>query len=121
MSGPRLLAGAPAAVGAFAKCLVPTEEPIRFAVVPDRLAVSGLEVEGLEAAFDFLLVAVQDKEATDVERAEALFTLLGPNWDREYGEGLTPQDLLNRLAFALGRTIEDKAVQLSSWVTTDDT
>ena len=42
------------------------------------------------------------------------------SWQAE-GKEKEGRDLLNRLAFALGRTIEDKAVQLSSWVTTDDT
>jgi hypothetical protein len=97
----------------------PVDEEIRFAFDRRRLENTGLMVDDLQQAFDFLLNAAADQSATEVERAELLSTLVGPNWST-YARGLEPGALLNRLAFALARVIEDTLDVMTAWRNSGD-
>lgn len=114
MSGPLLLAGAPASLGAICACVRPVEEEIRFGLDAARLEATGLTVDHLQESFDFLVRMASNRSASEVERAEALATLIGPDW-ATYARGLGPEPLLNRLAFALAHQIEDTAERMSAW------
>jgi hypothetical protein len=111
---PRLLKGAPTALPMVCSCVIPVDEEIRFGLDSAKLEATGMTLDDLQQAFDFLVRAAADREASEVERAEMLATLVGPNWST-YGRGLGPEPLLNRLAFAVAHQLEATADRMSAW------
>jgi len=114
MTQSRLLAGAPASLGVIAKCVGPVEEEIRFGVDVDELERRGVGLESMREAVAFLIFAARDAYGTDAERREFLAQLVGADWEAAYARSLPSSDVINRLAFALAREIEEKLFDMTA-------
>ena len=114
MTQSRLLAGAPASLGVIAKCIGPIEEEIRFGVDVDELERRGVGLEAMREALAFLIFAARDAYGTDEERCELLAEVIGADWEAAYARGLPSSDVINRLAFALAREIEEKLFDIAA-------
>ena len=102
-------------MAAIAKCIGPVEEEIRFGVDVDELERRGVGLEAMREAVAFLIFAARDAYGTDEERRAFLAQLVGVRTGKPtYARGLPSGDVINRLAFALAREIEEKLFDMTA-------